>query len=478
MIMPAPAQLVVIGSEALYAAMRQAMPSRNIIPLDAPLAAVWSVPEYPQADIILSLTSHPNARQALSSLRKVAPNARILLTCRPMDEPAARAALAAGADDYLLEPLDEVELLAALPIAAAPKLGERQQSRPSFAEPSPAGAPRPEAPRPEAPRVESPTTESPTGPAITTATSAAPRPPRIPQPRTASLDPQMEIASFANVLQHLDDGPTPILQRLAPLVRDTLAVEAVAIDYGEHYVRIGQLVDPMLEMPFQAGEHRTGRVRITPGAAPVGESQLAPLANLIATTLQAAETRKQLNEMAWRDDLSGLYNRRSFEQSLDRLIQTAAEQRSQLTVLLFDIDDFKTYNDQYGDDTGDALIRELAELLRRSSRADDIVARYGGDEFIVIFWDAEAPRVAGSKHPTEVITLAERFQHTIATHAFECLGAHAPGPVTISGGLSCYPWHGMTREELVRAADQALLGAKRNGKNKIALAGSDFPEQH
>jgi diguanylate cyclase (GGDEF)-like protein len=113
-------------------------------------------------------------------------------------------------------------------------------------------------------------------------------------------------------------------------------------------------------------------------------------------------------------------------------------------------------------------------LLKRCCRADDVVTRYGGDEFAVIFWDAEEPRVAGSKHPEEPRALASRFQDAIGAHQFTCLGAAAPGPVTISGGLACYPWNGRDRASLLTAADQALLCAKRTGKNQIALAGEPF----
>jgi two-component system cell cycle response regulator len=142
-----------------------------------------------------------------------------------------------------------------------------------------------------------------------------------------------------------------------------------------------------------------------------------------------------------------------------------------VTVLLFDIDDFKSYNDRYGHEVGDKLIREVAVLLRRCTRECDIVVRYGGDEFAVVFWDAEKQRVPGSEHPQEPIELATRFCQAIAQHDFECLGSDAPGPVTISGGLACFPWHGNTRERLIAAADEALLTAKRTGKNRIHLAG-------
>jgi diguanylate cyclase (GGDEF)-like protein len=435
MIMSAPAQLVVIGSTALCESVRTALPAHNIVPLSVPLEAIWQAPEHSGADILLSISNHPNARAALAGLRRVAPKARILLTCRPSDEPLARQALADGADGYLLEPV----LLTELQCALTP--GEPSQ-------PPPADC---------IPLVETsaPMTESQSG--------------------SGNL---IDLDQFAEVLQHLDDGPRAVLERLAPLVQSALHADAIALEFGESTARTAAVGASAMVYPLTDQGQVVGKLILMPGAItpPVLTEQLATVAKLIVTTLQAAQMRQHLSKLAWRDDLSGLYNRRYFEQALDRLIETAANQRSQLTLLFFDIDDFKTYNDQYGHDTGDALIRELAELLRHSSRADDIVARYGGDEFVVVFWDAEAPRVAGSKHPTEVLSLAERFQHTIATHSFACLGQDAPGPVTISGGLSCYPWHGTTREAIVRAADQALLAAKRSGKNRMLLAGNAFPD--
>ena len=89
----------------------------------------------------------------------------------------------------------------------------------------------------------------------------------------------------------------------------------------------------------------------------------------------------------------------------------------------------------------------------------------------MVFWDAEKQRVPGSAHPQEPIELATRFCKAIAQHDFQCLGSDAPGPVTISGGLACFPWNGKTRAQLMCAADDALLTAKRTGKNQIHLAG-------
>lgn len=456
--------IVVIGSDELADTVRRALPTREVITAAQPLDAIWSAPQHPQADFLLSISSHPKAQQAIAGLRRVA-GARLVVSCQATDEPLARASLRLGVDDYLLEPLVEDELQAALPEGA----DEAEDTVPPEIKSS--------APLLDESQVEQALNEPIVQPSLES--SSPPASEEIsPTSFLSTVDegPLIEITGFAEVLKNLDRGPSVVLELLARLIQSTLEADAVAIDYGEHYVRVGRLIPPVTEIHLDPSNPDFGRLRVTPSTEQsLSESDLHPMANLLTTTLQAAETRKNLGEMAWRDDLSGLYNRRYFAQSLDRLIVTAAQQRSQLTVMLFDIDNFKRYNDDFGHDTGDALIRELAELLRRSSRADDVVARYGGDEFSVIFWDAEAPRVAGSKHPTEVVALAKRFQATIRSHAFDCLGPNAPGPVTISGGLSCYPWHGTTRETLIRSADQALLSAKRSGKNKMALAGESFP---
>jgi len=177
----------------------------------------------------------------------------------------------------------------------------------------------------------------------------------------------------------------------------------------------------------------------------------------------------ELSDQALRDDLTGIWNRRYFYRFLERIIDHASADRSQVTLLIFDIDDFKVYNDTYGHGTGDEVLREAARLMSSVVREHDVVARIGGDEFAVIFWDHQKQRKANSEHPQDVVAAARRFQEAICSHRFPKLMDKAVGQLTVSGGLACFPWDGRTPEELVARADAMALQSKRQGKNAITF---------
>ncbi|MAE61416.1 MAG: hypothetical protein CMJ49_08685 [Planctomycetaceae bacterium] len=169
-----------------------------------------------------------------------------------------------------------------------------------------------------------------------------------------------------------------------------------------------------------------------------------------------------LQDLALKDALTGVWNRRYFDRFLKSILQRAKEQRFRVTLMIFDIDHFKSYNDQYGHPAGDEILIEAAKLMRSVVRKHDVVARIGGDEFGVIFWDTEPPRRSDSRHPRSVRNAAERFRRAICERQFPKLADQAPDTLTISAGLASYPWDGQTIEQLIHAADDMLLHSKRD----------------
>jgi diguanylate cyclase (GGDEF)-like protein len=131
------------------------------------------------------------------------------------------------------------------------------------------------------------------------------------------------------------------------------------------------------------------------------------------------------------------------------------------------VDDLKTFNDRYGHAAGDLILKETVRLLQSVIRPSDRVCRIGGDEFAVVFHDPEGPRAAGSTPPKSVSDIALRFQREVAGKRFPKLGLEAPGTLTVSGGLSTYPWDGRSPDELLAAADERAMRSKREGKNVI-----------
>jgi len=189
-----------------------------------------------------------------------------------------------------------------------------------------------------------------------------------------------------------------------------------------------------------------------------------------------------LETLVVQDDLTGLKNRRYLRQFLPSILEKAKANQFQVTLLLFDIDDFKHYNDSYGHPVGDDVLRQTAKLIRRCCRNQDVVIRMGGDEFAVIFGDVpgeQAPigqsvadrRKSSQGHPRQTVFMAERFRQEMAAMPFEHLGPKGKGSLTISGGLATFPVDASSAVELFEKADQAMLEAKRSGKNLIHLVG-------
>jgi diguanylate cyclase (GGDEF)-like protein len=192
-------------------------------------------------------------------------------------------------------------------------------------------------------------------------------------------------------------------------------------------------------------------------------------ADWLGAWLALGQQQQELRRAAFTDPLTGAWNRRYADRFLDAAIRAARDARRQLTVFVFDIDDFKRFNDEHGHAAGDEILAEVVRLMQSVVRPTDRVCRVGGDEFVVIFNEPDGPREATSRHPESVRSLTRRFTEQVARKRFEKLGHAAPGRLSISGGIATFPWDGMTPGELMFAADQRSLESKRQGKDAITF---------
>ena len=220
-----------------------------------------------------------------------------------------------------------------------------------------------------------------------------------------------------------------------------------------------------LVAPLRYGHEEHGFL----AASVATQDELTRWSRWAACWLNLAHRQRQLKLLAYKDELSGAWNRRFLRTCLSRELQIARDVRRPLTIMIFDIDDFKHYNDRWGHDAGDEIIREVVRLLQSIIRKGDHVCRIGGDEFAVLFCDPEPPREAGSNHPTTVEVLARRFREQVAKARFPKLGEEATGVLSISGGLATFPWDSADIDGLLEKADQRLLQSKRHGKNSITI---------
>jgi diguanylate cyclase (GGDEF)-like protein len=261
---------------------------------------------------------------------------------------------------------------------------------------------------------------------------------------------------------------------LAQMYEEPIARRLVAEVPGEE-----KLADEYLVCPVCV--ERVGRLE----GRKVGEEQeraLRPpdLLTLSPSSSEGLEQKlRRLEHLATTDDLTGLKNRRYLWEFARQILDRAHQTHGRVTLLVFDIDSFKHYNDAYGHAAGDEILRQVGVLMRRCCRSHDVVGRIGGDEFAAIFWDdphgpsvdASRERRSAAEHPTEAISVTKRFQRALGNADPNVLGPKGEGVLTISGGLASFPRDGSTVEQLFERADQALLEAKRSGKNRIYLVG-------
>lgn len=169
--------------------------------------------------------------------------------------------------------------------------------------------------------------------------------------------------------------------------------------------------------------------------------------------------QKELEEQAIRDSLTGLYNRRFLDETLSRELSRAERDKYSVSVVMLDLDHFKMFNDTYGHDVGDMMLKQLGKLLSSQVRAGDIACRFGGEEFVVVM-----PKASLSTARQRANDWRMKFESQVLIHEGEVLNA------TLSAGVAVYPLHGTTSDEIIRKADRAMYAAKDAGRNLVTTA--------
>ncbi|HXZ12725.1 MAG TPA: diguanylate cyclase [Candidatus Sulfotelmatobacter sp.] len=184
------------------------------------------------------------------------------------------------------------------------------------------------------------------------------------------------------------------------------------------------------------------------------------VAERISLGLANIRLRDSLRDQAIRDPLTGLFNRRYMEESLERELRRSIRHDRPVAVIMIDVDHFKQFNDRYGHPNGDALLRSLGRFLVEQVREEDIACRYGGEEFLLV-----APEAALEIARDRADRIREQFKTLSLMQRMEVME-----PVTLSAGIAAYPEHGSVPEALIRAADRALYIAKHSGRDQVVVA--------
>jgi diguanylate cyclase (GGDEF)-like protein len=212
--------------------------------------------------------------------------------------------------------------------------------------------------------------------------------------------------------------------------------------------------------PLRIGGSLTGVLKLDRSDPPFDEEEgevAFIFASQAALALEHARLYSDTKERATTDGLTGLYNHRYFQERLAAEIQAAERKSRPLTLALTDIDFFKKFNDTFGHQEGDVVLRKVAQLCKEQVRGSDIVCRYGGEEFVVILPECDV---------VEARTVMDRLRAYSATNLIGGSGPMAT-PITISIGLATYPQCGKEPREIIHAADEALYKAKHSGRNKV-----------
>jgi len=245
--------------------------------------------------------------------------------------------------------------------------------------------------------------------------------------------------------------------------RDRRILNVADVTKDDRYVLTAADVRSEIALPLVTGDTPIGVLLVssarTAAFGPDDEQVLALFAGELSAAIANARTYQAQREAAVRDDRTGLYNHRYFQEALDHELANAERHRSPLSLLLIDLDYLKGINDRHGHEAGDAVIQRVAKLMTRDRRRTDLAARIGGEEFALLL--PETP-------PADALAIAERLRADAALETVALSGATIA--FTISVGVATFPDSARDASSLRRAADMAMYEAKRAGRDRVAAA--------
>lgn len=239
-------------------------------------------------------------------------------------------------------------------------------------------------------------------------------------------------------------------------------------DYRFDYYRGDNKVSSLLSVPMIIGARIIGVLTVF-SAEPrrftdEDVSFLCALASEASIAAETSRLHEQTEELSLVDALTNLYNVRKLKEELQDELRRSERYKHPFSFAMLDIDHFKNYNDTYGHTKGDVVLQKVAEIMKEQSRDVDMVFRYGGEEFCIVFPETTKE---------EAYKVAERIRQSIEEHYFEGEEHQPNKDLTVSIGVATYPTDVVSEEELINKADEAMYQVKKTGRNRVLMASSE-----